>query len=75
MYHALHACARHTPAPTCGFIHIPYLPQQVALLLEDVRDSARVEQNQRADLCSMPLDVQVAGVRLAIETTLEVAGA
>jgi pyroglutamyl-peptidase len=75
MYHALHACARRTPAPTCGFIHIPYLPQQVALLLEDMRDSARVELHQRADLCSMPLDVQVEGVRLAIETTLEAAGA
>lgn len=75
MYHALHACARCAPPPSCGFIHVPYLPQQVALLLEDMRDSARVELHQRADLCSMPLDLQIEGVRLAIETTLKAAGA
>ena len=75
MYHALHACARHASPPPCGFIHVPYLPQQVALLLEDMRNTARVELHQRADLCSMPLDMQIEGVRLAIETTLEAAGA
>jgi pyroglutamyl-peptidase len=75
MYHALHACTRYTPSPACGFIHVPYLPKQVALLLEDVRDAPRVELHQRADLCSMPLNVQVEGIRLTIETTLKAAGA
>lgn len=70
MYHALHTCARLSSPPPCGFIHLPYLPQQVALLLEETRDGARVELHQRADLASMALDVQVAGVRLALETTL-----
>jgi pyroglutamyl-peptidase len=75
MYHALDACARRSPRPPCGFIHLPYVPQQVALLLQEICDSARVELHQRADLASMALEVQIEGVRIAIATTLEVAPA
>lgn len=71
MYHALRACAERAPGTPCGFIHLPYLPEQVATLLLDMRDWAKVELHQRADLASMALDVQVEAVRLAIETTLE----
>ena len=71
MYHALRSCAEHAPAAPCGFIHLPYLPEQVSALLLQMRDWAKVELHQRADLASMALDVQVEGVRLAIETTLE----
>ncbi|HSA82209.1 MAG TPA: hypothetical protein VLE23_15440 [Geminicoccaceae bacterium] len=71
MYHALRSCAEHAPAVPCGFIHLPYLPEQVSALLLQMRDWAKVELHQRADLASMALDVQVEGVRLAIETTLE----
>jgi pyroglutamyl-peptidase len=28
MYHALLAAARRRPAPACGFIHLPFLPEQ-----------------------------------------------
>jgi pyroglutamyl-peptidase len=71
MYHALHACAARTPRPPCGFIHLPYLPEQVAQVLRKMRDSPRVELHQRADFASMALDVQVEAVRLALATTLE----
>jgi pyroglutamyl-peptidase len=71
MYHALRSCAEHAPAAPCGFIHLPYLPEQVSALLLQMRDWAKVELHQRADLASMALDVQVEGIRLAIETTLE----
>ena len=71
MYHALRLCGARTPAPRCGFIHLPYLPEQVALLLEQARDRAGVELHQRADLASMALETMVEGVRLAIATTLE----
>jgi pyroglutamyl-peptidase len=73
MYHALHACAKHSPLSPCGFLHVPYVPQQVALLLAEMRDRARVELHQRADLASMALATQVEGVRIAIATTLEAA--
>lgn len=75
MYHALDACARRAPRPPCGFVHVPYVPQQVALLLQEMRDSARLELHQRADLASMALEAQIEGVRIAIATTLEVAPA
>jgi pyroglutamyl-peptidase len=70
MYHALRACAEHAPTAPCGFIHLPYLPEQVSTLLQQMRDWAKVELHQRADLASMALEVQIAGIRLAIESTL-----
>jgi pyroglutamyl-peptidase len=71
MYHALRICAGRAPEPPCGFIHLPYLPQQVSALLLQMREWAKVALHQRADLASMALDVQVEAIRLAIETTLE----
>ncbi|MGH6899075.1 MAG: pyroglutamyl-peptidase I [Geminicoccales bacterium] len=71
MYHALRLCAERSPPPCCGFIHLPYLPQQVALLMAQKRDPASVEVEARADLASMALEAMLEGVRLAIETTLE----
>lgn len=55
----------------CGFIHVPYLPSQVAGVIADLRDSHAMELHQRADLASMSLDLMVKAVRIAIETTLE----
>ena len=52
MYHALRACAEHAPGVPCGFIHLPYLPEQVASLLLQMREWAKVELHQRADLAS-----------------------
>ena len=71
MYHALGACAGRAPALPCGFIHLPYLPQQVAGLIGDTREAARLELHQRGDLASMSLDTMVEAVRLAMETTFE----
>jgi pyroglutamyl-peptidase len=75
MYHALRLCADRSPPPRCGFIHLPYLPQQVALLMTQKRDRAGVELHQRADLASMALETMIEGVCLAIATTLEAASA
>jgi pyroglutamyl-peptidase len=71
MYHALRACAEHAPAAPCGFIHLPYLPEQVSALLLQMREWAKVELHQRADLASLALDLQVEAIRLAIDATLE----
>jgi pyroglutamyl-peptidase len=73
MYYALRASAEQAPGVPCGFIHLPYLPEQVATLLLQMREWAKVELHQRADLASMALDVQIEAVRIAIETTLEAA--
>jgi pyroglutamyl-peptidase len=71
MYQALRHCAEHTLAGPCGFIHLPYLPEQVCALVQQLHEGAKVELHQRADLASMALETQVEGIRLAIETTLE----
>ena len=71
MYHALHACAGRDPAPACGFVHLPYLPQQVAGIVQDTRDEACLELHQRGDLASMALETMVDAIRLAIGTTIE----
>jgi pyroglutamyl-peptidase len=71
MYHALRACAGYDPVPACGFIHLPYLPQQVRDIVRDTRDDARLELHQRGDLASMALVTMVEAIRLAIRTTIE----
>jgi pyroglutamyl-peptidase len=70
MYHALRTVTERRPAPPAGFIHLPYLPEQVSGLLLQLREWRKVEVHQRADLASMALEVQIEAVRLAIETTL-----
>jgi pyroglutamyl-peptidase len=74
LYHALAACAARDPSPPAGFIHLPYLPRQVAALAATTRDEHRLGLGQRADLASMSLEVMREGVRLTIETSLATAG-
>jgi pyroglutamyl-peptidase len=59
------------PAAPCGFIHLPYMPEQVSMLLLQMRESVKVELHQRADLASMALEIQIEAIRIAIETTLD----
>jgi pyroglutamyl-peptidase len=71
MYHALGISAGRIPAAPCGLIHLPYMPEQVSMLLLHMRESLKVELHQRADLASMALEIQIEAIRIAIETTLE----
>ena len=71
MYLALQACQARRPVPACGFIHLPYLPAQVATIARQTREQAQLELSQRSDLASMAIDTMVAGIRLALEVTLE----
>lgn len=54
MYAALHATA--AGGPPAGFLHLPSLPEEVA--------------GQPVPQPSMPLTTQIAGVRIALETSL-----
>ncbi len=56
-----------------GFIHVPYMPEQVASLLSDLRSSAALELHQRADIASMELSRTVMAIEIAIRTTLQTA--
>lgn len=52
----------------CGFIHVPYSPEQVAAL---VRDNALIEADSTGPPPSMSLDVMVDAVRAVLEVCLE----
>ena len=70
LYESLGVLERRGATMPCGFIHLPYMPEQVAGMLDDMRSSQSLELHQRADLASMPLDLSTRAVRIAIETTL-----
>jgi pyroglutamyl-peptidase len=59
----------------CGFIHLPYLPSQVAAFLEEQKRERKLELHQRADLASMELATMIEAVRTAIAVSVaELAG-
>ena len=70
MYTCLAESLRLRPDIPCGFVHLPYLPEQVADLLTNLRTERRLELHQRADLASMSLDLMVKAVKTILETTL-----
>ncbi len=50
----------------CGFLHLPYLPQQVAGLLARRRQDPSPELHRQKELASMSLEMMVRAVELAI---------
>lgn len=64
-YMASHAAASNGLATRVGFVHVPYLPQQVAGIIQRER---RLELHQRADLASMELATQIEAIRLIGQT-------
>ena len=75
LYSFLSAAESRAGSMVCGFIHVPYLPEQVAGLLTDLAKEARQEVHQRADLASMDLATSTRAVELALQTTIaEIAG-
>lgn len=73
-YVTLHHCAAHHPGTLAGFVHLPYLSQQVAQMLDQVADDGTLEMHQRADLASMSLEVMVRAVTVALESAVEDVG-
>ncbi len=54
-----------------GFVHLPYLPEQVAALLASLKAERRLELHQRADLASMSLATMTDALRIVLATTLD----
>jgi hypothetical protein len=46
------------------------MPEQVAILLAEMKSEARMELHQRGDLASMDLDVGRRAIELALETSI-----
>jgi pyroglutamyl-peptidase len=64
------SAAEEQPETRCGFIHVPYLPDQVAALLRELKEQASLETHQRADLASMDLATSIKAVAIAVESSL-----
>jgi pyroglutamyl-peptidase len=71
LYRALGTCERLETDARCGFVHLPYLPQQVAELLDDLSAEGRLELHQRADLASMSLDMMLDAVRTILAVSFD----
>jgi pyroglutamyl-peptidase len=69
LYSLLEAAEHRSPSPPCGFIHVPYLPEQVAERLAEVRARGQTGIDQRSDLPSMDLSKGLRAVEIAIEQT------
>ncbi len=61
--------AENTPA-ACGFIHLPYLPAQVAEQLRQLRCKGELEFHQRSDFASMDLATSIRAVEIAVATSI-----
>lgn len=66
-YVAMHHCVRNHPNTISGFVHLPYLPAQVAELLNEVADESRLEMHQRGDLASMNLEDMIESLKIGLE--------
>ena len=64
------SAAERTQGARCGFVHVPYLPEQVAGLLKELKEEAMLEAHQRADFASMDLATGTRAVAIALETAL-----
>jgi pyroglutamyl-peptidase len=61
---------RQTVGVPCGFVHLPYLPEQVASLLACAKEQRTLEQHQRADYASMSLSTMLEAARIILAVSL-----
>jgi pyroglutamyl-peptidase len=70
LYHFLCAIEARGRAVPCGFMHLPYVPEQVAVMIAEMQAARSIERQRRTDIPSMSLEVMVQAVRIALEVTL-----
>jgi len=58
----------------CGFVHLPYVPAQVAELLRRTHEAHLPEAHARADWPSMSLATMIEAVRIILATSLAAPG-
>jgi pyroglutamyl-peptidase len=68
LYALLRAIERRSEPIPCGFIHLPYVPQQVAEMLAGA-GAGRVDLRDGSDLASMDLATMERAVRIALAVT------
>ena len=70
LFYMLKATKNQGPNVPCGFVHLPYLPQQVAELILTLKKERNLELLQRADLSSMNLSTMISAVKVCLQTTV-----
>lgn len=70
LYSLIRLLEERMPTSLGGFIHLPYLPEQVAQLLGDGKRDRRLELNQRSDVASMDLATMVRAVTIAVTVAI-----
>jgi len=73
LYHLMRILESRSPSSLGGFIHLPYIPEQVASMLADGHGNPRLALHQRADLASMDLPLQIKAISIAIAATVAAA--
>ena len=71
LYQLMRLIEARAPRTIGGFIHVPYMPQQVALMLAEQKRAPVLESYQRSDFASMDLAVQIKAVEIAAATALD----
>ncbi|UCD81206.1 MAG: hypothetical protein JSW26_07205 [Desulfobacterales bacterium] len=71
LFCALQTINKHGYKTLCGFVHLPYLPRQVAELVADLKKERQSELHQRADLASMSLGTMTRAVEICVQTTVD----
>jgi pyroglutamyl-peptidase len=74
LYKFLGAIERSGKAVPCGFIHLPYLPEQVAGMIAEMQAARSIDRQRRPEIPSMSLELMLEAVRLALEVSLAGAG-
>src|SRR6478672_10781687 len=64
------SASEKAPGTRCGFVHVPYLPEQVVGVLRQLKEEAKLETHQRADFASMDLATGTRAVAIALETAV-----
>lgn len=71
LYRFLGAIEQSGRAVPCGFIHLPYTPEQVAGMIAEMHSTRSIEQHRRPEIASMGLETMVEAVRIALEVTAQ----
>ncbi|HYW77271.1 MAG TPA: pyroglutamyl-peptidase I [Gammaproteobacteria bacterium] len=67
LYTLLAAARSEYPQMRCGFVHLPYLPEQVAGLVQSITEERSIGLYQRADLASMDPRTATEALRIVLE--------
>lgn len=70
LYRFLGAIEQRGKAVPCGFLHLPYMPEQVAGMIAGMLADRSIERQRRTDVPSMGLELMVEAVRIALEVSL-----